>query len=99
VVEHARARDTRAQASLLATDPKALRVPIRADAPVQPDGADLPSVPVPVGRDRVEVAVEMVIVDEQALDAGLPVPLPYLLPQGPAARFVPPPAPLDVDAP
>src|SRR5436190_485275 len=82
VVEHARARHPRAQASLLATDPKALRVPIRADAPVQPDGADLPSVPVSVGRDRVEVAVEMVIVDEQALDAGLPVPVPYLLAQG-----------------
>src|SRR3989442_14103400 len=99
VVEHARARHPRAQASLLATHPKALRVPIRADAPVQPDGADLPSVPVSVGRDRVEVAVEMVIVDEQALDAGLPVPVPYLLAQGCGARFVQHLVRLDVDAP
>src|SRR5207244_533197 len=99
VVEHARARYPRAQASLLATDPKALRVPIRADAPVQPDGADLPSVPVSVGRDRVEVAVEMVIIDEQALDAGLPVPVPYLFAQGRGARFVQHLVRLDVDAP
>src|SRR5439155_10642534 len=38
-------------------------------------------------------------VDEQALDAGLPVPVPYLLAQGRGARFVQHLVRLDVDAP
>src|SRR6266404_6105595 len=99
VMEHARPCHPRAQAPLFTAEPKSLGVLIRADTLVEPDDADLPSVPMPVRRDRIEVAVEMVVVDEQALDAGLTIPLPYLLAQGRRARLVQHFVRLDVDAP
>src|SRR5712691_3124927 len=98
-MEHARPCHPRAQTPLFAAEPKSLGVLIRADTLVQPDGADLPSVPMPVRRDRIEVAIEMVVVDEQALDAGLTIPLPYLLAQGGRARLVQHFVRLDVDPP
>src|SRR5882724_4233855 len=99
VVKHAGAGRSRAHSPQRRTNAKPLGVLVRPDVLTEPHGADLPSVPMPVRRDRIEVAVEMVVVEEQALDAGLTIPLPYLLAQGRRARLVQDFVRLDVDAP
>src|SRR5437879_13313420 len=59
VVEHQRARGPRPDAPLLRPGTKPLRVLVGADVPTEPHAAHLASIPVPVGGDGVDVAVDV----------------------------------------
>ena len=68
-------------------------------APPQPHRADFPPVPMPVGRDCVEVAVEMEVVDQQPLDPRVAIALPDRVAQERRPRLVQDLVGLDVHAP
>src|SRR5207247_10696386 len=86
VVKHAGTDLSRPHPPQRRTDAEPLGVLVRPDVVTEPHGAHLPAVPVAVRRDRVEVAEAMQVVDPQALDARVPVTLPYALPARRGAR-------------
>src|SRR3989442_11259240 len=75
VVEHPRTGRPRPHAPLLRAHAEPLRVLVGADVLAQAHAPHLAPVPVAVGRERVEVAVEMEIIDQQAFHPRVPVPL------------------------
>ena len=99
VVEHPRTGCPRPQAPLLRAHAEPLRVLVGADVLAQAHAPHLAPVPVPVGRERVEVAVEMEIVDQQAFHPRVPVPLADPLLEDLRAPLVEDLVGLDVESP
>src|SRR5205814_5215378 len=99
VVKHLGRGRPRTNLPVVRPDAKTLRALIGVDVATKPDAAHLPAIPAAARRDAIEAAVEMEILDEQALDAFVTVPLGDLLFENPRAALVQDFVGLDVDAP